>query len=210
MYDTMGMTADDQAQGGAEGFQDFGSFADIFKNMGFGGMGRTGFEDVFENMFGGGSAGGFETAKGKDFQMELTLDFMEAIQGVVRKVKLNRKENCVPCNGSGVKPGAQRSKCGACNGRGMTVTQRGPMMMQSTCAVCRGQGTVINAPCAQCGGTGKGSKQAIVDIHVPKGIDAGQTLRMAAKGQPGLGGGPPGDLFVKIKINPHHIFRRDG
>lgn len=157
----MGMTADDQAQGGAQGgFQDFGSFADIFKNMGFGGMGggrSSGFDDVFENMFGGGfggGSGGHETAKGKDIQMEMTLDFMEAIQGIVKKVKLNRKENCVPCNGSGIKPGAQRAKCSACNGRGMTVTQRGPMIMQSTCAACRGQGTVIKAPCGQCGGSG--------------------------------------------------------
>ena len=222
MYDATGMTGDEQEQARASG-ADFGGgfnpFGGGFQGQGgqggqdFGGYGS--FQDImneFEEIFGGGGGarGSRKAYKGEDILMNLTIGFLDAAKGSKTKVTVDRKAVCATCHGTKVKPGTSPTKCTQCGGRGVVFFQRGPMSVQTPCTKCKGSGTSIRHPCPSCSGSGVSQSQSTETINIPAGVDTGSTLRMAGKGHHAEGGGPAGDLLVKVTVQPHPSFRREG
>ena len=187
--------------GGAGGFGGFG---------GFGGGGATGgfdfdLEDLFGGMAGAAGAGRRSAARrGADVETELTVDFLEAARGGERRIALQKPVACEACSGQGVRPG---SSCSACGGTGRQRVARGPLRMQVACPSCGGRG---GEPCPSCGGSGVQSGRTELTVKIPAGIEDGQKLRLKGQGAPGPGGGPPGDLYVVVRVRPHPLFRREG
>jgi molecular chaperone DnaJ len=193
----------------------FGGAGAGFGDFDFGGIG-----DIFESFFGG--AGGFGRSsksrtgpqKGTDLKYSMEIAFEEAAFGVEREISINRLEPCVTCGGSGSKPGTQASTCIHCNGAGQVQykqsTPFGQFVNIKACDVCRGEGKVIANPCTACNGKGKVKKAVKINLNIPAGIDDGQTISLRGEGEPGVKGGPAGDLFVLIKVRQHLIFKRQG
>ncbi len=203
-FDRFGHAAFDQAAGGGQGgfSGDFG---------GFGGM-----EDIFDMMFGGGGGRRQRSGpeRGADLQYEMELDFVEAARGKEVEIEVPRTESCDTCKGSGAKPGTKTETCSQCKGTGQTSyvqnTILGRISSVRTCERCHGAGKIIHTPCASCGGKGLVRKRRKVTVRVPAGGDTGTRLRMSAEGEAGARGGPPGDLFVVLRVRPHPVFRRNG
>ncbi|MBT9176702.1 MAG: Chaperone protein DnaJ [Firmicutes bacterium] len=205
-YDRFGHAAFEQVPGGGQG--GFGGFSGDFG--GFGGM-----EDIMDMMFGGGGRrqrSGPE--RGADLQYELELEFVEAALGKEVEVEVPRTENCDICKGSGAKPGTKAETCSQCKGTGQTSyvqnTILGRISSVRTCDRCQGTGKIIPTPCAACGGRGLVRRRRKVTVRVPAGVDTGTRLRMSGEGEAGPRGGPPGDLFVVMRVRPHAVFRRNG
>lgn len=183
------------------GFSGFGGFEDIFSS----------FSDIFEDFFGFGTGrrgGRSRVHKGSDLRYDLTLDFMEAAFGVEKEIHLEKMEPCTACEGSGAEPGTQPETCRTCNGIGQVSRSQGFFTVRTTCPQCRGEGRVIAHPCAQCGGRGQEAVQKTVSLKIPAGVDNGSRLRLTGEGEGGLHGGPPGDLYVFIRVQPHEFFHR--
>ena len=185
---------------GAEGFN--GGFAEAFG-------------DIFGDMFnqGGGArrgAGGRQMYRGGDlsYAMEVTLE--EAFKGKDAQIRIPAWENCDTCSGSGAKPGTQVKTCSTCNGAGSVQMRQGFFSVQQTCPHCRGSGKIIPEPCTTCHGQGKVKKQKTLEVKIPAGIDDGMRIRSTGNGEPGTNGGPPGDLYIEIRLKKHYIFERDG
>lgn len=190
---------------GAGGAGGFGGFD------GFGGFG--GFGDIFESFFGGGgSARRNGPQKGNDIRQGIKLTFEEAAFGCEKELSVTRNETCSECGGSGAKKGTTAETCSQCGGSGeVKVAQRTPFgqfMTTKVCDKCRGKGKIIKEPCPQCGGRGVNRKTRKISVKIPQGIDDGQTISIRGEGEPGLKGGPNGDLFVTIQIKSHPIFER--
>lgn len=200
------------------GHAGFGSndFSGSGQNMGDFGFGN--FGDLFDMFFSGFGGSGQqqrrESQRGADIQMELDMSFEEAAFGVEKEVKINRWEDCENCSGSGAAPGTKPVTCPRCKGTGQVrVTQSiafGRFETRHPCDQCHGQGQVIEKPCTACQGRGKVKKQRKVKLTVPAGVDNGSTLRMGREGDLGARGGPPGDLYVALRIRPHKLFKRQG
>jgi molecular chaperone DnaJ len=186
--------------GGAGGFGDFGGFGDIF--------------DVFFGDQFGQRRRSNGPEQGEDIRAELELTFEEAAFGVEKEVKINRKEKCRVCSGTGASPGSSPKTCPSCHGSGqIKVSQRTPFgQFQSirTCSQCSGAGTIISDPCQTCQGKGRVNKRRTIKVKVPAGVEDGMRLRVAAEGGSGLRGGLPGDLYVFLNVKPHEIFERQG
>ncbi|PIE33273.1 molecular chaperone DnaJ [candidate division KSB3 bacterium] len=182
---------------GFRGFEDiFSSFGDIF-----------GFGDLF------GSAGGRRRSgpqPGADLRYNLRIPFQEAVFGADKEIDVEKLETCSICGGEGAEPGTSRMTCPTCNGRGQVARSQGFFTISTTCSRCRGQGTVIETPCRECHGAGKVRKQKKLSLKIPAGVDTGARLRLQGEGEGGLRGGPPGDLYVFIDVEPDDIFQRDG
>lgn len=194
-------------QGGFGGFNgDFGGFGD--------------FGDIFETIFGGfgGTRSSSRTRrgpqKGADLKASVEITFEEAAFGVEKEISIHRMETCEKCEGSGSKPGTKPSTCQHCNGTGQIQykqrTPFGQFVNIKTCDVCHGEGKVITHPCDACNGKGRIRKQKKIKLNVPSGIDDGQTIKLGGEGEPGLKGGPAGDLFISVRVKPHAIFQRQG
>ncbi|HEY8420487.1 MAG TPA: molecular chaperone DnaJ [Thermoclostridium sp.] len=191
---------------GFEGFSGFGGF-------------DFGFEDIFDTFF-GGSPFGRSTRKrsgprrGNDLKYSLEISFLEAAFGTTKEINISRMQLCHVCGGSGSKPGTTPETCRHCNGTGqirhVQSTPFGQMVNMRTCEVCRGEGTIITHPCDECRGNGRVQKTSKISINVPAGIDNGQTISLRGEGEPGIMGGPPGDLYVSIRVKPHPLFKREG
>lgn len=183
---------------------------------GFDGAGFGGFEDIFSSFFGGGGATRNPNAprQGDDLQYRVNLSFEEAIFGAEKEVHYNRDATCQTCSGSGAKPGTSPVTCGRCHGQGVinvdTQTPLGMMRRQVTCDVCHGTGQEIKDPCQTCHGTGHEKQSHKVSVKIPAGVETGQQIRLAGQGEAGFNGGPYGDLFVIINVNPSDKFTRDG
>ncbi len=211
-YDQFGHAAFDGA-GGAGGF-DFSQmdFSDIFGDL-FGG-GNGGFSGFggFSDIFGGGKSNRNAPMKGANSGTSMNITFEEAAFGCEKQLELNLKDECDTCHGSGAKPGTKKATCSKCNGKGRIVqTQRsmfGTMQTVSTCPNCQGEGEIITEKCTTCHGSGYVSKRKKIKVSIPAGIDNGQVIRDRGKGEPGLNGGPRGDLLVEIHVSPHPIFAR--
>jgi len=173
--------------------------------------------DIFEQFFGG--FGGFSTRqrrngprRGEDLYSSITLEFAETAFGIDREVKITRDEVCERCNGSGSEPGTSPETCTTCNGHGevrqVRQTFLGSMVQVGTCPDCGGTGRVITHKCSTCGGRGYERKTLTKTIPVPAGVDNGTQIRLSGEGQPGVNGGPRGNLYIEIKVKPHKFFKR--
>lgn len=195
---------------GANGFGGQGGFGGFDGGAGFGG-----FEDIFSSFFGGGATRNPNAPRqGDDLQYRVNLSFEEAIFGAEKEVHYNREATCKTCSGSGAKPGTCPVTCGRCHGQGVinvdTQTPLGMMRRQVTCDVCHGTGQEIKEPCQTCHGTGHEKQSHKVSVKIPAGVETGQQIRLAGQGEAGFNGGPYGDLFVIINVNPSDKFTRDG
>ena len=195
---------------GANGFGGQGGFGGFDGGAGFGG-----FEDIFSSFFGGGATCNPNAPRqGDDLQYRVNLSFEEAIFGAEKEVHYNREATCKTCSGSGAKPGTSPVTCGRCHGQGVinvdTQTPLGMMRRQVTCDVCHGTGQEIKEPCQTCHGTGHEKQSHKVSVKIPAGVETGQQIRLAGQGEAGFNGGPYGDLFVIINVNPSDKFTRDG
>ena len=195
---------------GANGFGGQGGFGGFDGGAGFGG-----FEDIFSSFFGGGTTRNPNAPRqGDDLQYRVNLSFEEAIFGAEKEVHYNREATCKTCSGSGAKPGTSPVTCGRCHGQGVinvdTQTPLGMMRRQVTCDVCHGTGQEIKETCQTCHGTGHEKQSHKVSVKIPAGVETGQQIRLAGQGEAGFNGGPYGDLFVIINVNPSDKFTRDG
>ncbi len=185
------------------GFSGFGGFDDIFSSFGD----IFGFGDLF------GSGGGRRRSgpqAGADLRYNLRIPFKEAVFGADKKIDVEKLETCLICHGEGAEPGTSRMTCPTCNGRGQVARSQGFFTISTTCSRCRGQGTVIETPCRECHGAGKVRKHKSLSLKIPAGVDTGARLRLQGEGEGGLRGGPSGDLYVFIDVEPDDTFQRDG
>ncbi|MFN8528971.1 MAG: molecular chaperone DnaJ [Anaerolineae bacterium] len=185
-----------------------------------GGVGATGFEEIFEEFF--NSVGGFGNVRGgqrrrgprpgSDRRVDVTVTFEESIFGVDKEVEFERLDSCEVCQGSGAEPGTQPTRCPQCNGTGevrsVQQTFLGPMVQVNTCPRCNGKGEIIPTPCANCKGAGKIRIKVTLPIHVPPGVREGLQIQMRGEGDPGESGAPAGNLYVVVHVQEHEYFKR--
>ena len=198
LYDQFGHEGPRQA-----GFSGFHGSEEVF----------THFGDLFSELFGGMGFGGRRRggpARGADLRMQLVIPFAEAVEGGEREIKIPRKQVCDTCGGSGAAEGHTPDKCDYCGGTGQVVHRQGFFTLQTTCPKCKGEGQLITDPCGSCSGTGVQQVETELTIKIPAGVDDGQTLRVAGAGQGGQKGGPAGNLYVQIVVEPDERFVRDG
>lgn len=203
-YDQFGHAAfENGAGGGGFGGFDFSGadFSDIFG-------------DIFGDLFGGGRRGGRGNGpmRGANIRKSIRITFEEAIFGCEKELELILKDSCTACNGTGAKPGTSPETCSKCGGKGQIVYASqsffGTVQNVQTCPTCGGSGKVIKEKCTSCSGTGYTSSKKKIQVSIPAGIDNGQSVRIREKGEPGLNGGPRGDLLVEVNVSRHPIFQR--
>jgi len=197
-----------QAGGGGAQWQNFSGGDFDFGDLGdlFGGMG-----DVFG--FGGGRGGRQQRTRGRDLEMLVTLDFMEAVFGVEKEINFHRLADCTHCKGSGAEPGSKVETCATCKGQGKIAqiqrTILGSMRVESVCPHCHGAGKRYSEVCKNCSGEGVKSSEAKLKVKIPAGINTGESIRLSGQGDAGAKGNPAGDLFLRVKVSPSKKFVRD-
>ena len=204
-YDQFGHAAFEQGGGGAGGFGGFdfsGDMGDIFG-------------DIFGDLFGGSSRtrrANNGPMKGANLRTSVRITFEEAVFGCEKQIELNLKDECTTCHGTGAKPGTSPETCPKCGGKGQVVfTQQslfGVVRNVQSCPDCGGSGKIVKEKCTGCHGTGYTSSRKKIAVTIPAGIDDGQSIRIREKGEPGLNGGPRGDLLVEVNVQRHPIFQR--
>jgi molecular chaperone DnaJ len=201
-YDTFGSA---NGRPGAEGF----NWAADFN------LGDLG--DVFGNIFGGAGAGtrrGRTRARqergvrGADLEATVSLSFDDSLKGVETRIPVEVTTSCRECAGTGAQPGTAPVVCPECRGRGVKAESQGLFAISQPCPRCRGNGTVIEQPCPHCGGSGRERRTKRYQVKIPAGVKDGTKIRLKGKGEPGLGGGPPGDLFVTTRVDPSRVYER--
>jgi molecular chaperone DnaJ len=199
-YDQYGHAGVDPNRGGG-GAEGYGGFAEAFGDI---------FGDMFGQQRGRAGGTGRQVFRGSDlsYAMEITLE--EAAKGKDAQIRIPSWDTCDSCKGTGAKPGTQVKTCGTCTGSGSVQMRQGFFSVQQTCPTCRGAGKVIPEPCSPCNGQGKIKRQKTLEVKIPAGIDAGMRIRSAGNGEPGTNGGPPGDLYIEIRVKKNDIFERDG
>ena len=200
-YDRFGHAGVRGAGGGVDFTVDFSDFADIFSDLfGFGGFGRSSRRS--RNA----------PRRGADLQYRLELTFEEAVFGVEKELEVTRDEVCATCSGTGAEPGTSPVRCATCNGSGevrqVRQTILGSMVQVATCQTCNGAGETIATPCSTCQGRGLERHTRKKVVAVPAGVDTGTQIRLAGEGQPGVNGGPNGNLYIAIQVKAHKFFRR--
>jgi molecular chaperone DnaJ len=179
-------------------------------------MGGAGFSDVFGDVFGdifsagGQRRGASAVYRGADLRYELSLSLQEAVAGHDSEIRFPALKNCETCDGSGAKPGTGRKECATCGGVGQVRRQQGFFSVQQTCPACRGAGSTVEDPCTDCRGQGRVERTRTLSVKVPAGVDTGDRIRLSGEGEAGQNGGPPGDLYVEVRVQPHPVFERDG
>ena len=202
-YNQFGHAGVDQAAGmGRGGPEGFGGFAEAFGDI---------FGDIFGGAGGGGRRGGGEQVfRGNDLSFSMEISLEEAANGKEAQIRVPSWEGCEACKGTGAKPGTVPKTCTTCNGAGTVHMRQGFFSIQQTCPHCRGTGKIIPEPCVSCHGSGKVKRQKTLEVKIPAGIGEGMRIRSAGNGEPGTNGGPPGDLYIEIRIKAHELFERDG
>ena len=205
-YDQFGHAAFEGGAGGAGGYGGFD-----FNGADFGDI----FGDIFGDLFGGGRRGGRANngpMKGANIRKGVRITFEEAIFGCEKELDIVLKDPCTKCNGTGAKPGTSPETCSKCGGKGQVVYTSqsffGTVQNVQTCPDCHGTGKIIREKCPDCGGTGYTSSRKKIKVTIPAGIDNGQSVRIREKGEPGVNGGPRGDLLVEVTVSRHPIFQR--
>ncbi|MGV8805683.1 MAG: molecular chaperone DnaJ [Polaromonas sp.] len=199
-YDQYGHAGVDPNMRGGPGAEGFGGFAEAFG-------------DIFGDVFGGqrgGQGGGRQVYRGGDlsYAMEITLE--EAATGKEAQIRIPSWDDCGICHGTGAKPGTKVATCTTCHGHGVVQMRQGFFSVQQTCPQCKGSGKLIPSPCVACHGVGKTKTNKTLEVKIPAGIDDGMRIRSTGNGEPGTNGGPPGDLYIEIRLKKHEIFERDG
>lgn len=193
-------------------------YGHVDPNQGFGGAGGQdfgGFGDIFDMFFGGGGGRRDPNApqRGNDLQYTMTIEFKEAVFGKETEITIPRTESCDTCHGSGAKPGTKPETCSVCRGSGQQeVVQNTPfgrIVNRRACTNCSGTGRVVRERCAACHGSGKVKKQRKINVRIPAGVDEGAQIRISGEGEAGVRGGPPGDLYIVLRVKPHDFFERD-
>ena len=200
-YDRFGHAGVDPNAGGGPGGAGFGGFGDVFGDI---------FGDIFGGGGGGQRGGRNGVYRGADlrYAMEITLE--QAARGYETEIRVPSWDSCDTCKGSGAKAGTKPQTCRSCAGQGAVRVQQGFFSIQQTCPTCRGSGKTIADPCAACDGVGRVKRTKTLQVRIPAGIDDGMRIRSAGNGEPGVGGGPAGDLYVEIHLKEHAVFKRDG
>ena len=187
------------------------TFMNAFGGGGNGGGGGGGGESIFDSFFGFDQQGSDDSGReGASKKMNLSISFEEAMSGVEKEVVLNNFAICSKCDGSGAATANSVKKCTRCRGSGQVHQSRGFFTMSSVCPQCYGKGKTITDPCSDCHGNGRVKKKQQIKIKVPPGVDTGMRLRMSGYGDAGEAGGPAGDLYVFISVEPHSVFQREG
>jgi molecular chaperone DnaJ len=187
------------------GFQGFQGFDDVFSNFG------NIFEDLFGFGVGGGRRGGRNVARpGADLRYNLQVSFEDAVSGAEKILEFDKLETCIHCLGKRTAPGTQPTTCSTCGGVGQVERRQGFFAVRTTCPQCRGEGTMITDPCPHCRGRGQVNAPKKLAVKIPAGVDDGARLRLVGEGEEGINGGPPGDLYVVISVEPHAVFERHG
>lgn len=197
--------------GGHAGFSSMEEALHTFMNAfgGGGGGGRGG--SVFDSFFGFDPENAEESGQpGASKKMNLSIQFEEAIKGVEKEAVITNYVTCSTCDGSGAASASDVKRCTQCKGSGQVHQSRGFFSMTSVCPRCYGKGKTITTACSECRGDGRVKKKQTIKIKVPAGVDTGMRLRMSGYGDAGEGGGPPGDLYVFISVEPHSVFQREG
>jgi molecular chaperone DnaJ len=208
LYASGGFGGGFRGAGGGGGF----NLDDLIQNRGGGG----GLGDMFGDLFGGGFGRGraqqqTRARKGADVETTTTVGFTDAMQGVTISLRLSSDAPCPDCSGTGGKPGTKPKICPQCEGAGFVVSSAGGgFSMQETCPGCGGRQLVYDEACPTCHGSGRGLSSRSIQARIPAGVKDGQRIRLRGKGSAGENGGPPGDLYVTVKVAPHRVFGRKG
>ena len=186
-------------QGGGHGGPDFGSA----------------FSDVFDDLFGDfagrrGGGGSMRPARGSDLRYNLSVSLEDAFTGKQETISVNASINCDSCSGTGAEGGSEPSTCPTCSGMGKVRAQQGFFTVERTCPTCNGRGNIITNPCNTCSGSGRQQRERSLSVNIPAGVETGTRIRPSGEGEAGVRGGPTGDLYIFIEVQPHTIFEREG
>ena len=191
MYDQYGHAGINQQAGGSHG-----------------GFGGAGFEDIFNNFFGGGSRGGrSQQSRGSDLEYSLEITLEDAFHGIEKEISIPKMTNCDTCEGTGSKSKA-KATCHTCGGNGTITRQQGFFAFEQTCPVCSGSGVNVADPCGDCYGKGQVKKHEKIKVKIPEGVDNGDRIRLHGKGDAGPNGSVNGDLYIQLVIKEHNLFER--
>ena len=200
-YDQFGHAAFEGGAGGGPGFgPDFSSsMSDIF-------------DDLFGEFMGGrrGTSRSGGRTRGSDLRYNMEITLADAFNGKHAQIHVPTSVTCETCTGSGAKKGTEPSTCPTCQGMGKVRASQGFFTIERTCHNCQGRGQVINDPCEECAGSGRVTKERMLSVNIPAGVEDGTRIRLAGEGEAGLHGGPTGDLYIFLSIEPHELFQRDG
>ena len=212
-YDRFGHQAFTQGGGGGGGYGAGHDPFEVFREVFGGGRGGAG-GGIFESIFGegfaqeGGAGGG--RGRGADLRYDMQITFEEAARGVEKEIEISKLQSCETCRGTGAEPGSRVTTCATCGGHGQVAVARGFFNIAQTCPRCKGAGQTIEKACHTCRGEGRMEKTAKIKIKIPAGVDDGTRLRSSGQGEGGARGGPSGDLYVVLHVEPHDIFQREG
>lgn len=206
-YDQFGHSAFQGGGPGGFGGQGFENVEDIFSSFG----------DIFSDFFGMGGMGGrggrrsrTGPRRGADLRYMLEVDLKDVITGTDKNLEFDTEESCHRCAGKGSEPGSDPATCPTCGGQGQVINSQGFFQVATTCPACRGAGQIIKNPCKECRGKGRKPVTKKITVTIPKGVDNGTRLRVAGEGEGGLRNGPPGDLYVEIRVRQHEKYDRQG
>ncbi len=197
-YDRFGHQGIQGAAAGAQGYDGFPDLSDILSDV-------FGFSDMF-----GGSRQRSRTRaqRGDDVRYDLEIGFEDSMRGISVDIQVPRLEECGRCHGKGAEPEDGLTTCPTCRGRGEVIYQQAFLSVRRTCSQCGGRGQIIRRPCKECKGEGYLRRERKLKVNIPAGVDNGTQMRLSNEGQPGANGGPPGDLYVVLKVAEHPIFER--
>lgn len=199
-YNQFGHAAFEGGAGGSPGGMDF-NFSSTFADV---------FDDLFGEFVGGGRGRrGSSAQRGADLRYNMEISLEDAYRGKNTEINVTTSVTCERCNGNGAAQGSEPVNCPTCQGHGKVRAQQGFFTIERTCPTCHGAGQVIQNPCTSCTGTGRVQKEKTLSVKIPAGIEDGTRIRLANEGEAGIRGGPEGDLYIFLTVQPHHIFRRD-
>jgi molecular chaperone DnaJ len=197
IYDQFGHAGLEGGRGGGGGFSAGDAFGDIFGEM-------------FGDIFSGGQRSRSQVFRGADLRYELELDLEQAVFGAETEIKIPTLSECKTCKGSGAAKGTTPKTCDTCHGHGQVRVQQSIFTIQQPCPRCKGRGKIIANPCDTCYGQGRVRQEKTLEVSVPAGVDTGDRIRLTGEGEAGRNGGPPGDLYVEVRVREHPIFEREG